>query len=283
MTTSPGYQVRWWYLPSWLGLDAPFVVTTWTVAIGLSTGERIRPDSILALWSTVWLIYLIDRLYDVASCQDWSRAPGRMAFGRDYRWLLLAATIVPAAILASVVYSGHLPRDVVPRGAGVAACFFLYIVLFVRSTGFTKKLPGKEIAVGLFFALGAFAVIGLTRNLLTYYAVLCALVAFNCLLISAKDVEYDTLNDKAGAGSWWPHLDRDLYGLGVLLLVLISLSPLLGVTTSFAAVSVSSIVLMLLLHRRSRKLSADTVRALADFCLLTPWVLFVWLAISGRR
>lgn len=283
MTAQPGDQVRWWYLPSWLGLDAPFVATTWTVAIALSAGESVRPAVALALWSTVWLIYLADRLYDVASCRDWTQAPGRMAFGRDYRWLLIAATSVPAIIITIVVHGGYLPRQVFQRGAGVAACFFLYILLFVRPVGFTKKLPGKEFAIGLFFVLGAFVVLGVTRILLAYYGILYAIVVFNCLIISAKDVEYDTLNDKAGAGSWWPHLDRDLNRIGVLLVVLLSLSPLLGVTAGFAVVSVSSMVLMLLLHRFSRKLSADAVRALADFCLLTPWVLFVWLVVGGRR
>jgi len=79
------YQPRWWFYPSWLGLDAPFVVTTWTIAISLANGERVEPVSIIALWSTVWLIYLGDRLYDVAHCRDWSHAPGRMAFGKTRR------------------------------------------------------------------------------------------------------------------------------------------------------------------------------------------------------
>jgi hypothetical protein len=206
-----------------------------------------------------------------------------MTLGRDYHWLLLAATAVPAVTLAVVVYSGHLPREVIQRGAGVAACFFLYIVLFVRPPGFATKLPGKEFAIGFFFILGAFAVLGLTISLITYYVILGALVVFNCLLISAKDVEYDTLNDKTGAGSWWPQLDRDLNRIGLLLIVLMSLSQLLGVAGGFTVVSVSSMVLMSLLHRSSRKLSADTIRALADFCLLTPWVLFVWLALGGRH
>ena len=78
---------RWWFLPSWLGLDAPVVVVVWTLAIG-STYDLAAPwQSYAILAATVWAIYLADRLIDVSRCQDWSSATARLGFGRRF-WLV---------------------------------------------------------------------------------------------------------------------------------------------------------------------------------------------------
>ena len=70
--------IHWWQLPSWLGLDAPCVVSTWCLAIAHSTGKRPAGVVMAALFLTVWSIYLADRLTDVARCTDWRSVSGRM-------------------------------------------------------------------------------------------------------------------------------------------------------------------------------------------------------------
>src|SRR5688572_22204658 len=76
---------RWWFLPSWLGLDAPCVVLTWTWAVSRAsdTPQRLRPAA--AMFLVVWSIYLADRLIDVARCRDWPQATGRLQFGHQWR------------------------------------------------------------------------------------------------------------------------------------------------------------------------------------------------------
>ena len=75
---------RWWFLPSWLGLDAPCVVSTWTWATSRSSDAALPIRPAAALFLVVWSTYLTDRLIDVARCQDWTHATGRFRFGRDF-------------------------------------------------------------------------------------------------------------------------------------------------------------------------------------------------------
>src|SRR5947207_1511624 len=87
---APTESFRWWYLPSWLGLDAPCVVLTWTWAINRNSESVLAFHPAAAMFLVVWSIYLLDRLIDVARCSDWQSATGRLRFGRRYRPLFLA-------------------------------------------------------------------------------------------------------------------------------------------------------------------------------------------------
>src|SRR5215470_10883417 len=80
---------RWWFLPSWLGLDAPCVVSTWTWAASRASDTHLPVRGVIAMFLVVWFIYLTDRLVDVARCRDWTKATGRLRFGRDFRRLFL--------------------------------------------------------------------------------------------------------------------------------------------------------------------------------------------------
>src|ERR1700678_1565990 len=80
---------RWWFLPSWLGLDAPSVVLTWTWAIGRNSETVLSFRPAAPLVFVGWAIYLLDRLIDVARCNAWRQATGRMRFGRRCRPLFL--------------------------------------------------------------------------------------------------------------------------------------------------------------------------------------------------
>src|ERR1700735_371409 len=80
---------RWWFLPSWLGLDAPCVVSTWTWATSRASDRALPVRPVVAMFLVVWFIYLTDRLIDVARCRDWTNATGRMRFGRTYRPLFV--------------------------------------------------------------------------------------------------------------------------------------------------------------------------------------------------
>src|SRR6476646_2698720 len=110
---------RWWYLPSWLGLDAPCVVSTWTWATSRASEEILPIRTAAAMFFVVWFIYLSDRLVDVARCQDWAKAPGRLRFGRDYRPLFLGCLGVCVAGMVGVLWAG-LPAEVIRRAAVVA-------------------------------------------------------------------------------------------------------------------------------------------------------------------
>src|SRR4051794_10598332 len=95
MADKPGFSCsqaepfRWWFLPSWMGLDAPCVVLTWTWAISQYSEATLSFRPAAAVVLVVWSIYLLDRLIDVARCNDWPQATGRLRFGRRHRILFL--------------------------------------------------------------------------------------------------------------------------------------------------------------------------------------------------
>src|SRR3954453_12027914 len=121
---------RWWYLPSWLGLDAPCVVSTWTWATSRASDEPLPLRPAAAMFFVVWFIYLSDRLIDVARCRDWTKATGRLRFGRHYRPLFLVCLGFCVAGMAGVLWA-RLPAEVVWRAAAVALGLGLHFLVFV--------------------------------------------------------------------------------------------------------------------------------------------------------
>lgn len=266
---SRGAPFRWWYLPSWLGLDAPCVVLTWTWAICRASGTALPIHLAAALFLVVWFIYLADRLIDVAHCRDWTEATGRLRFGRDWQGLFGACLGLCIAGILAILWAG-LPADVLWRAAAVALGVGLHCAAFVIPVFPWGKLPGKEFGVGLFFALGAYACLGATMRTVPLLACIALVVAFNCLVIAARDADSDRANDPGGASRWWPTLSRDLLGIGVALTLAAMFAMTMTRETGFYLSVAASCATLTLLHRYAGRFSPDAVRALADFALLTP-------------
>ncbi|MFT5468623.1 MAG: hypothetical protein ACI8UO_003734 [Verrucomicrobiales bacterium] len=272
-----GGGFRWWFLPSWLGLDAPCVVSLWLWAIAKSTDVAVPVSAFVALFGSVWAIYLGDRLIDVSRCRDWNLATGRLKFGKRFR-IVFAVGLLGSVSTVLCVSAISLPREILIRGLWVGAGVVLYFLVFVVPIAFREKLPGKEIAVGFFFAAGVFSVTNPAVTDLPLLFGFFVVAAFNCLIISARDAESDHANDPGGASRWWRSMDRDLNYLGLLLM--------LGIATLFLwnpdqlplLIALEAALLALFfLHRSAKRLTADAVRAVADFCLLTPIVISPWL------
>ncbi len=261
---------RWWYLPSWLGLDAPCVVTTWTWAIAWSTGLPFEPRPALALFLVVWSIYLGDRLFDVARCRDWARATGRLRFGRRYRAIFVACLGACLAGVVALTIVG-LSMEVVVRALFVAFGVATHFLVFVVPLVFRDRLPGKEFGVGVFFALGAYACVGGTIEAVPLFVALALVVAFNCLVIAARDADSDRANDPGAASRWWKSMRRDMLWVGTGLTLASGVwAVLVPESMYFVAIALAFASLTILL-RFAQSLSGDDVRALADFALFTPW------------
>jgi hypothetical protein len=257
------------------------VVSTWTWAISRSTALSLSFRPALALFFVVWSIYLSDRLIDVAHCHDWEKATGRLRFGKRFRPLFLACLVFCVVAIVSIIWLG-LPREVYWRAALVAGGVAVHFVMFVVPLLFRGKLPGKEFGVGLFFALGAFGCIGTTASALPLFAAVALAVAYNCLVIAVRDADSDAANDPGGASRWWKTIRRDLLWTGIALSI-ISLSCALFVEEKpfFLAAAGAFAALTALLYF-DEKCSGDTVRALADFALLTPLpVMGIFTLVQG--
>jgi hypothetical protein len=107
------------------------------------------------------------------------------------------------------------------------------------------------------------------------------LVAFNCLVIAARDAENDRANDSGGASQWWRTMQRDLLWAGSGLTITFGLAAALAPEASFYSSVALAFFCLTALHRCSRRVSGDAVRALADFALFTP-VLVEAVRMAGR-
>lgn len=270
---------RWWYLPSWLGLDAPSVVLTWTWAVSRNFESILQFRPAAAMFLVVWSIYLLDRLIDVARCSDWQQTTGRLRFGRQYRPLFLACFGVCMIGIVAFLIAG-LPTDVIRRAAYVALGLTVHFLLFVVPVFIREKLPGKEFGVGLFFALGALACLGYKPGMLPLLISIALLVAFNCLVIAAKDAESDRANDPGGASRWWRTMKRDLFWCGIGMMIAFDLAAIFAPETRFYISVATAFLGLTALHRCSQKFSGDAVRAFADFALFTP-VVVIGLGVGG--
>jgi hypothetical protein len=221
------------------------------------------------MFLVVWCIYLTDRLIDVARCPDWTNATGRLRFGRNWRPLFLGCLGFCLAGIVGFLWTG-LPVEVIQRAVVVACGVGLHCLLFVIPVLFRAKLPGKEFGVGLFFALGAYACLGEVTQTLPFLVSTALVVAFNCLVIAARDADSDRANDPGGASRWWRTMNRDLFWLGVALTLAAGLSAILARETAFYLSLATAFALLTVLHRVAHRFSGDSVRALADFCLFTP-------------
>ena len=193
--------------------------------------------------------------------------------------LFVACLAVCLLVLAGLLWRG-LSWELVTRGLWVAAGMFAYFLFFVVPLFMREKVGGKELVVGIFFALGAIAAIGYTTDALFMFPTIALIVAFNCLVIAARDAEIDKTNDPGGASRWWTSIDRDLPWIGGTFVLAFLLMAVVSPARTFFLAAAAAIAGLTVLQRMSRRFSADAVRALADFCLLTPWPALSWQLLS---
>jgi hypothetical protein len=248
-------------------------VLTWTWAISQSSDSTMAFRPAAAMFLVVWSIYLLDRLIDVARCSDWQLATGRMRFGRRYRPLFLVCGCLSTLGIVVLLIAG-LPGEVIIRAAFVAVGLALHFLVFVVPVFMRDKLPGKEFGVGLFFALGAWACLGYSAGMLPLLSSIGLLVAFNCLVIAAKDAESDRANDPGGASQWWRTMKRDLLWFGVAMTSAFALAGTFASERTFYIAIATAFLGLTALHVCSKRMGGDAVRAVADFALFTPLPVF---------
>ncbi len=259
---------RWWFLPSWIGLDAPMVVTTWTWAASRAAQRPMPIRPAAAMFLVVWGIYLSDRLWDVARCRDWSCATARLRFGRHHRRVFLVCLAGAGTGIVWLLSLG-LPPEVLRRALVVAVGVTLHFLLFVAPVAGRRRLFGKEFGVGVFFALGGFACIGGAAADIPLFTTTALLVAYNCLIIAAKDAESDRMNDPGAASAWWSTISRDLFWSGIVLIATIS-AAIFASHHRFYGAAIGAASFLTVLHSFGKRVSGSAFRALADYALLTP-------------
>lgn len=274
----------WWSWPHLLGLDASVVALVWQDWWSRSTHTPLASGERLVLGLGVWLIYLADRLADVARGRPEDAGTARHLFAAAWRrrlsWLgaVVAGSLVMLAPWA-------LPAGEFRGGMwllGVVGVYF-WAIHRGRSTRWTRRLP-KEAVVGGTFAVGtAFFALGrgpLAAGPLAAGVVLFGVVCFlNCALITAWERSLPDRRDPASLLNAFPRLVDGGLGAacwltaGLAFVVALAWHALVLVPVVPAAAALAC------LDRERHRLPADALRCLADGVLLTPCVCALCAAV----
>ncbi len=272
--------------PSLLCLDAPFVALGWAFCLLADLGGGGRADYgpvAAALFLSLWLIYLFDRLYDVTRSGVSGSLSRRHEWARRHR-VLLGGLFVAA--LCSFLFL-VLPRlDARTILMGLALGFFtgLYYFAFRFSRLYLRlrgAVPFKESMIALCFAGGILLVAGpavFRIGFLPLVAGYLSLFTANCLLISRDEREIDRLADPAAYFSKDPSVPSGKPASGLPGWGALFASVCGGLTLIFEAGwirSSSGLILCgfftFLLTRRSGN-EDGIAQPLADGIQLLPWL-----------
>lgn len=272
--------------PSLLCLDAPFVALGWAICLSEDLGGADRdgfsPWAGGALFLSVWLIYLFDRLLDVSRSGASIPLTPRHEWTRNHRRLLGGLFVADFGFFLVVV----LPRlEGKIAVGGLAIGFFtgLYYLTFRFSRWYAalgRKVPFKEITIAVCFAGGILLVASpsvFTYGLVPLLAGYLALFTANCLLISRAESGIDRCADPAAyfseERSLAPH--AGLPGRGAILAVAGGFAILL-LEGEWLRSSLSLIVCGLLTWMLARRGGDDdndkVTQPLADGIQLLPWI-----------
>jgi hypothetical protein len=280
--TAAPYRARWssWLLSRWhlLSLDAPTVAAVWTWFVARAFHVRLPWTDVAAMFVAVWMLYAADRMLDGLVLDEDPQAGGLEArhlfhhlFHDFFRWGIVNGFVVLICLVA--VMNRLEVRLYVALGVLLAGWFVL-----IHRSG--RPLP-KELAVGLFFAL-ALCVPTASRlgtgwlQLWVPALVIGILCSLNCLFLYAWEHENGS---QAVAHGFIELAARGLVPLSLCAVGAAGcLVPLVNATARPVVIAAAlALGLLMLLHGLRLRIASTTLRALADFVLLTPLLLGMWV------
>lgn len=258
---------RIWMWPNLLSLDAPLVAVLWQALFIRCFHGTSAALPLTILFSSVWLIYSMDRALDV-----W-RGTGSRPRHEFYRRHWRAVLPVWSGVVAITVWLtlDFLPRLFFDRGVllGTAVIVYLAVVHLLP-----KRLRGiwpKEGAVAVVFGLGISLVIWsgvrTAADVLTIFLFAC-LCWINCIAIEHWEGE-----GRTNAHGIQRHIGATAICIALAAILLLHRQrPILGIAETASAIA------FVLLDRFRQRLSPDALRVLADAALLSP---IFFLAFPG--
>lgn len=282
-------KTPWWLWPNLLSLDAPTVAIAWLYLLALGT-RNIFVDwaSIITLGCAVWVIYVIDRIFDARSLARYSDRihwDKRHRFHYKHRgWFLLGVIVALMVIAYNLLYL--VPKEVFVAGLVPLLLCVGYIIVSarrVRTHPSNERVPFiKNSLAGYAFATGTVASAAAYRQasdvILLFVSPEVLSFALLCVLnITAVDLwaESDETEDEG-------HRDENEISLTTPLLLLSAFTLYQASTTNemeqrlFIALFISS-ACFYALNRFRERFSEDLRRVLADVALLVPVPIFFLL------
>ena len=263
--------LRPWLWPNLLSLDAPLIALLWQALLAQRFAVPLRPAGRIALFLTVWAIYVADRLLD-------GRRPATTAESARHRFyrtnrriataLLCAMLLATAAMVAFWLRPAVLLNGLIPLAA-----VLLYLAALNMSG--TRQVA-KELVVAFVFTTGTFLV-AWTNDPASPLVLLAPAAAFFLLclanLVAIEQWEWEELR----AGAEAPHVTTRAMVHGVRVWVpILALALLLGTPDPwYVAAGLSAAGISTLLYV-GRGISIEARRVLVDAALLTPLLFLRW-------
>lgn len=284
MTLIKIHLARLLLFPSLLCLDAPFIALGWAICLSQDLGGADREGFSLwaggALFLSVWLIYLFDRLLDVSRSGASIPLTPRHEWARRHRGLL-GGLFAAAFVFFPVVVLPRLEEKTIVVGLAIGFFTGLYYVAFRFSRWYAvlgREVPFKEITIALCFAGGILLVATpavFSYGLISLVAGYLALFTSNCLLIARAERGIDRVADPAAYFSEEHSLAprAGLPGWGAILAVAGGAATFL-VEGEWLRSSLSLIVCGLVTWMLARRGEGDDrlTQPLADGIQLFPWM-----------
>jgi hypothetical protein len=260
-----------WHL---LSLDAPTVATLWTWFIARTNHIHLSASSLLAMATSVWMLYAADRLLDGQGTQS-DVLEARHHFHYRHRKSFLVGIAVGSILLALLL--PRIPIEAIKLYLVLGGLVFGYFIA-IHATGSAHRLP-KEIAVGICFAAAVFIPTvarqpNLRAALLVPALLFASLCSLNCLFIYEWEHPPRTARQQPHAltAAALRHLSRLASTIVAMSAGMAFLDHHHSPWPICAAIALSALALMAL-HRRHKQYDALTLRASADLVLLTPALL----------
>lgn len=254
----------------------PLVPLGWALLIDRENGPPGSAIAQTALFLTVWVLYIADRLFDTFRSNDLEKLPPRHRFARRHRRGLAAVGSILFVSLLTILVP-KLDREILIAGIALGLLTLFYFLVFrLRRT--PSRFPAKEFVIGLCFAIGVLIAarqLEISIPTALHAAALAPLFTANCLAISLAESGYDSVSDPAAHFAERPSSKK--LPLALLILSLLAATALLF-QTGFQNTAVSAILGAVLTASIVIRTSdnSDWVQPVADAVLLVPWLLIVY-------
>ena len=255
-----------WLWPNLLSLDAPLIAVLWQSFLAQRFIVPLRPTARIALFLTVWAIYIADRLLDVRHPAVTAESE-RHRFYRRHRasagYLLVGLLAATLAIIVLRLRPAVLRNGLVPLAAVV---FYLAALNF----GGARRQIAKELVVAFVFTTGTFLV-AWTNDPASPLTLLAPAAAFFLLclanLVAIEKWEWEEL--RHGAEPPHPSTRALVRGLRIWVPAFAAAALLRGRDPWYLAIGASAGIMAGLVWAGPH-VKPEARRVLVDAALLTP-------------
>lgn len=272
-----------WLWPNLLSLDAPLVAVGWEILAVRSYGERVSPAATLTLALAVWLIYVADRIFDALKSTTTEGLAARHRFYRAH-WRAFVPALAAGVPLGAWLAWTRLDAATFRHGLWLLGAVAIYFGAVHLVPPHWLTIP-KELAVAALFAAGCFLpawqgnkVPGLEMILAWMLFVLVCWI--NSALIEHTEWKRLRRFERDAPHAWSAVVgNHPVAAAAAVALAAVLLAPLSAENQPQAlllATVLAALGLAMLAVRKNR-ISANAVRVLADFALLSPVLLLPFL------